>query len=578
MARTMADVMVATLKASGVRRVYGIPGDSVNGFMDALRRDGEITWEHVRHEEAAGFAAAAEAAVTGQLAVCAGSCGPGNLHLINGLFDANRSRVPVLAIAAQIPREEIGGNYFQETHPQELFRECSVYRELVSIPEQLPWILQIAMRAALERGGVAVVVVPGEIFFSDAPAGTDPAPVWPTLSVIRPADAALAAAAEVLNAASRVTILAGAGCAGAHKQLIDLAAALKAPVVHAFRGKEFVEYDNPYDVGMTGLIGFSSGYRAMEHCDALVMLGTDFPYRPFYPHGVPVIQVDVRGEQIGRRVPVQVPLAGTVRDTVDALLPLITGKSDAAHLDLMTAHYKRARGRLDKLADDRRNQSPLHPQYVAATIDRLAAANAIFTADVGTPCIWAARYLRMNGTRRLIGSFNHGSMDNALPQAIGAQASQPGRQVISLSGDGGLAMLLGELLTLHQQHLPVKVVVFNNGTLGFVELEMKAAGIVTYGTDLDNPDFAGIAKSAGLFGATVAKADELEDALRAAFGHDGPALVDVRTVRHELALPPKLTFGQIKGFTLYATRTILSGGGEELVELAKTNLRELAAD
>jgi len=578
MARTVADVMVASLKASGVRRVYGIPGDSVNGFMDALRRDGEITWEHVRHEEAAGFAAAAEAAVTGQLAVCAGSCGPGNLHLINGLFDANRSRVPVLAIAAQIPREEIGGNYFQETHPQELFRECSVYRELVSIPEQLPWILQIAMRAALERGGVAVVVVPGEIFFSDAPAGTDPAPVWPTLSVIRPADAALAAAAEVLNAASRVTILAGAGCAGAHKQLIDLAAALKAPVVHAFRGKEFVEYDNPYDVGMTGLIGFSSGYRAMEHCDALVMLGTDFPYRPFYPHGVPVIQVDVRGEQIGRRVPVQVPLAGTVRDTVDALLPLITGKSDAAHLDLMTAHYKRARGRLDKLADDRRNQSPLHPQYVAATIDRLAAANAIFTADVGTPCIWAARYLRMNGARRLIGSFNHGSMDNALPQAIGAQASQPGRQVISLSGDGGLAMLLGELLTLHQQHLPVKIVVFNNGTLGFVELEMKAAGIVTYGTDLDNPDFAGIAKSAGLFGATVAKADELEDALRAAFGHDGPALVDVRTVRHELALPPKLTFGQIKGFTLYATRTILSGGGEELVELAKTNLRELAAD
>jgi len=578
MARTMADVMVAALKASGVRRVYGIPGDSVNGFMDALRRDGEITWEHVRHEEAAGFAAAAEAAVTGQLAVCAGSCGPGNLHLINGLFDANRSRVPVLAIAAQIPREEIGGNYFQETHPQELFRECSVYRELVSIPEQLPWILQIAMRAALERGGVAVVVVPGEIFFSDAPAGTDPAPVWPTLSVIRPADAALAAAAEVLNAASRVTILAGAGCAGAHKQLIDLAAALKAPVVHAFRGKEFVEYDNPYDVGMTGLIGFSSGYRAMEHCDALVMLGTDFPYRPFYPHGVPVIQVDVRGEQIGRRVPVQVPLAGTVRDTVDALLPLITGKSDAAHLDLMTAHYKRARGRLDKLAGDRRNQSPLHPQYVAATIDRLAAANAIFTADVGTPCIWAARYLRMNGTRRLIGSFNHGSMDNALPQAIGAQASQPDRQVISLSGDGGLAMLLGELLTLHQQHLPVKVVVFNNGALGFVELEMKAAGIVTYGTDLANPDFAGIAKSAGLFGATVARADELEDALRAAFGHDGPALVDVRTARHELALPPKLTFGQIKGFTLYATRTILSGGGEELVELAKTNLRELAAE
>jgi pyruvate dehydrogenase (quinone) len=578
MAKTVADVMVTALKASGVRRVYGIPGDSVNGFMDALRRDGEITWEHVRHEEAAGFAAAAEAAVTGQLAVCAGSCGPGNLHLINGLFDANRSRVPVLAIAAQIPGEEIGENYFQETHPQELFRECSVYRELISIPEQIPRIFEIAMRAAVERRGVAVVVVPGEVFFTDAPAGADPASIRPTSSVIRPADAALNATAEVLNAASRVTILAGAGCAGAHQQLIDLAAAVKAPVLHAFRGKEFVEYDNPYDVGMTGLIGFSSGYRAMEHCDALVMLGTDFPYRPFYPAGVPVIQVDVRGEQIGRRVPVQVPLVGTVRDTVDALLPLLEPKTDSTHLDVMTAHYRRARGRLDKLAEDRRNQSPPHPQYIAATVDRLAADNAIFTADVGTPCIWAARYLHMNGARRLIGSFNHGSMANALPHAIGAQASQPGRQVISLSGDGGLAMLLGELLTLRQQHLPVKVVVFNNGALGFVELEMKAAGVVTYGTDLDNPDFAGMAKSAGLFGATVAKADELEDALRAAFGHDGPALVDVHTARQELALPPKLTYGQIKGFSLYATRTILSGGGEELVELAKTNLRELAAE
>jgi pyruvate dehydrogenase (quinone) len=280
------------------------------------------------------------------------------------LFDANRSRVPVLAIAAQIPREEIGGNYFQETHPQELFRECSVYRELISIPEQLPWILEIAIRSAVERGGVAVVVVPGDVFFADAPADAGRPPVRPTSSVIRPADAALAATAEALNAASRVTILAGPGCAGAHQQLIDLAAAVQPPVVHAFRGKEFVEYDNPYDVGMTGLIGFSSGYRAMEHCDALVMLGTDFPYRPFYPDGVPVIQVDVRGEQIGRRVPVQIPLVGTVRDTIDALLPLVTPKTDSAHLDLMTAHYKRARGRLDKLADDRRNASPLHPHSI----------------------------------------------------------------------------------------------------------------------------------------------------------------------------------------------------------------------
>ena len=476
MASTVADVMVATLKASGVQRVYGLPGDSLNGFTDALRRDGGITWEHVRHEEAAAFAAAGEAALTGELAVC----------------------------------------------------------------------------AALQRGGVAVVVVPGEVFLADAPHSTQPARVRAVSPVMRPDEESLAAAAQVLNGASRVTILAGAGCADAHDQLIVLAEALKAPVVHAFRGKEFVEYDNPYDVGMTGLIGFGSGYRAMEHCDALVMLGTDFPYRQFYPEGVPVIQVDVRGERIGRRVPVEVPLVGTVKDTVDALLPLITVKPASAHLDRMTAHYRRARGRMDKLARDRQNDSPLHPQFVAATINRVAADDAVFTADVGTPCIWAARYLRMNGRRRLIGSFNHGSMANALPHAIGAQASQPGRQVVALSGDGGLAMLLGELITLRQQRLPVKVVVFNNGALSFVELEMKAAGIVTYGTDLDNPDFAGMARSAGLFGIRVDKAGELEGALTEAFGHDGPALIDVRTAQHELSLPPKLSYGEIKGFTLYA--------------------------
>jgi pyruvate dehydrogenase (quinone) len=578
MTATVAEVMVSTLKASGVRRVYGLPGDSLNGFTDALRRDGEVAWEHVRHEEAAAFAAAAEAALTGELAVCAGSCGPGNLHLINGLYDANRSRVPVLAIAAHIPAEEIGSGYFQETHPTQLFGECSVYCELVSVREQLPRVLETAMRAALARGGVAVVVVPGEIFLADAPAGPDPLPIRAISPVVRPDEESLAAAARVLNNASRVTILAGAGCAGAHGQLIALAGALKAPVVHAFRGKEFVEHDNPYDVGMTGLIGFSSGYRAMEHCDALVMLGTDFPYRPFLPEGVPVIQVDVRGEQIGKRIPVQVPLVGTVKDTADALLPLLEPKTDSAHLDRMTKHYRRARAGLDRLAKPGRDGTPLHPQYVAATVDKLAADDAVFTVDVGTPCIWTARYLRMNGTRRLIGSFSHGSMANALPHAIGAQAAYPGRQVIALAGDGGLAMLLGELLTLRQQRLPVKVVVFNNGALSFVELEMKAAGIPTYGTDLEDPDFTGIARAAGLFGARVEKASELEDALRAAFDHDGPALVDVRTARQELSLPPKLTYGQIKGFTLYATRTVLSGEGSELIELAKTNLRELEAE
>ena len=505
----------------------------------------------------------------------AASCGPGNLHLVNGLYDAQRSRVPVLALAAHISREEIGSEYHQETHPQEVFRECSVYCELVSVPEQFPRVLEIAMRTALERRGVAVVVVPGEVFLSDSPEAWTVRRVLKTQSVMRPDDRSLTAAAETLNRSRRVTILAGAGCAGAHDELISIAAALKAPVLHALRGKEFVEYDNPYDVGMTGLIGSSSGYRAMEHCDALLMLGTDFPYRPFLPLGVPVIQVDVRAEHIGRRVPVDVPLVGTVKATVDALLPLLSAKSDSEHLDQMRAHYQRARARLDHPAIKGRNESPLHPQFVAATIDRLATEDAIFTVDVGTPTIWAARYLRMNGQRRLLGSFNHASMANALCQAIGAQASQPGRQVVALSGDGGIAMLLGELITLRQMGLPVKVVVFNNGALSLVELEMKAAGFVNYGTDLENPDFAGIAEAIGLFGTVVNEADELEGALRAAFAHDGPAVVDVHVARQELSLPPKITLEQAKGFGLFAMRTILSGEGDQILEVAKTNLRQL---
>ena len=579
MAATFADYIVATLKASGVRRVYGIPGDSLNGFTDALRRDGEITWQHVRHEEAAGFAAAGEAAITGELAVTAASCGPGNLHLINGLWDASRSRVPVLAIAAHIPREEIGGGYFQETHPQDFYRELAVYSELVSIPEQVPRVLEIAMRTAITRRGVAVVVIPGEVFLAEAPRNLKARPVRATTPIVRPPDEALAAAAAVLNRAQAVTILAGAGVAGAHDELIELATSLKAPIVHALRGKEFVEYDNPYDVGMTGLIGWSSGYRAMEHCDALLMLGTDFPYRPFYPpEGTPIIQVDVRGEQIGRRAPVEVPLVGTVKDTARALLPLLKPKTDSRHLDTMLAHYERARRRLDVLSRSTSDRNGIHPQLIAATIDRLATADAVFLPDVGTPTIWAARYLRMNGQRRLVGSFTHATMANALPQAIGVQASQAGRQVVALSGDGGLAMLLGELITLRQQHLPVKVVVFNNRALSFVELEMKAAGIVNWGTDLDNPDFAGIAKAVGLFGVRVEHAGDLEGALSAAFEHDGAALVEVRTARQELSLPPKVTFEQAKGFALYATRTILSGGGDEILELAHTNLRDLRTE
>ena len=575
---TIADVVVATLKASGVRRVYGLPGDSLNGFTDALRRDGDLVWEHVRHEEAAAFAAAGEAAMTGELAVCAASCGPGNLHLINGLFDANRSRVPVLAIAAHIPREEIGGGYFQETHPQELFRECSVYSELISVPEQLPRVLEIAMRHAIERSGVAVVVIPGEIFLHHAGGAIHPAVIRRTSSIVRPSDDALVAAAEVLNEAERVTILAGAGCRGAHDDVVSVAEALKAPVVHALGGKEYVEYDNPYDVGMTGLLGFASGYRAMEHCDALLMLGTDFPYRPFYPENAKVVQVDLRGEQIGHRVAVDVGLVGSVKDTIAALLPHLDAARDAAHLGRMTSHYHRTRERLDALGQSHGDRGPIHPQTLAMAVDRIAAEDAVFLTDVGTPTLWAARYLRMNGRRRLIGSFNHGSMANALPQAIGVQASHPGRQVVTLSGDGGLAMLLGELLTLRQQRLPVNVVVLNNGALSFVELEMKADGIVNYGTDLENPSFAEVARAVGLHGVRIERPSELEDGLQTGLAHDGPTVIEVMTTRQELSIPPKISADQAAGFTLWATRSILSGRGDEVLQVAKTNIRELALE
>jgi pyruvate dehydrogenase (quinone) len=419
------------------------------------------------------------------------------------------------------------------------------------------------------------VVVPGEIFLHDGGGGHRPAAIRRAAPSVTPDPHALQTAAELLNAGSRVTILAGAGCEGAHDEVVALAGRLAAPVVHAMRGKEFVEYDNPNDVGMTGLLGFASGYRAMEHCDVLLMLGTDFPYRDFFPAHARVIQVDVRGEHIGRRVRVDVPLVGTVRDTIRALSPLLRAGRDTAHLEQMRAHYGRTRERLDALARAHGDRSPIHPQVLTAAIDRLAADDAVLIPDTGTPTLWAARYLRMNGRRRLIGSFVHGTMANALPQAIGAQASQPGRQVIALSGDGGLAMLLGELLTLRQQRLPIKVVVFNNGSLSFVELEMKANGIVTYGTDLENPSFAEVARAIGLHGVRIERPGELDDALRDAFAHDGPAVIDVLTSPQELAIPPGVTAGQAKGFALWATRSVLSGNGDELLEVAATNLRQL---
>jgi pyruvate dehydrogenase (quinone) len=572
MAKNVAEVFVATLINAGIKRVYGVAGDSLNGLTDTIRKSKDIEWIHVRHEEVAAFAAGAEAHLTGEIAVCAGSCGPGNLHLINGLFDCHRNRVPVLAIAAQIPSSEIGSGYFQETHPEHLFKDCSHYCELVSQPEQMPRVLAIAMRTAIARRGVAVVVIPGDVALRDCTAPALSLGIRDCASILRPSDGELREAAAILNNARKVTILGGAGCQAAHDELVRTAGQLKAPIVHALRGKEFIEYDNPYDVGMTGLLGFSSGYHAMMNCDALLMLGTDFPYQQFYPKDAKIIQVDRLGEQIGRRTPVDLGLVGNVKDTLDALAPLIEDKTDRAYLDTCLGHYKDARKGLDDLATGEPGRSPIHPQYVARVLDELAAEDAVFACDVGTPTVWASRYLTMNGKRRLLGSFNHGSMANALPQAIGVQATYPERQVITLSGDGGLAMLLGDLLTLRQLKLPVKLVVFNNGSLGFVELEMKAAGLIDYGTSLVNPDFSKLAESAGVLGARVTQPEELRPALTAAFAHDGPALVEVLVHRQELSMPPTISVDQAWGFSLYMIRAVLNGRSDEVIDLAKTNL------
>jgi pyruvate dehydrogenase (quinone) len=572
MAKTVAELIVEILKSAGVKRVYGLPGDSLNGFTDALRRDGSIEWVHVRNEEVAAFAAGADAHLTGTLAVCAASCGPGNLHLINGLFDCHRTRVPVLAIAAHIPSAEIGTNYFQETHPQNLFKECSDYCEMVGVPEQMPRVLEIAMRTAINLSGVAVVVLPGDVLLHNALDKHSVPPVRMAKPLIRPNDQELREAADILNAGKKITILGGAGCKDAHAELMATADVLKSPVVHALRGKEFIEFDNPFDVGLTGLIGFSSGYYAMEDCDVLLMLGTDFPYPQFFPRHAKVIQIDIRGNQIGRRTKVDLGLVGAIRYTLSALLPLLETKTDRTHLDAKVKDYKKVREGLEELAGADNNKTPIHPQYVARLIDQLATDDAIFTCDVGTPTVWAARYLTMNGRRRLLGSFSHGTMACAVPQAIGAQIAFPGRQVVTLSGDGGLAMMLGDLLTLRQAKVPIKIVVFNNGALAFVELEMKAAGIVTYATDLDNPSFTDLANAIGIHGVRVEQPNDLKSAMEAAFRTPGPALIEVMVNRLELSMPPHISIEQMKGFSLYMARSVLSGRGDEIVDLAKTNV------
>jgi len=572
---TVADQFAETLAASGVKRIYGIVGDSLNGLTDAIRRQGKIEWLHVRHEEVAAFAAGAEAHLTDSLAVCAGSCGPGNLHLINGLFDCHRSRVPVLAIAAHIPSAEIGSGYFQETHPENLFRECSHYCELVSNTNQMPRAVEIGIREAVGKRGVSVIVIPGDVALQQAttPATARNVALLPPQPVVSPKSDDIKALAALLNASQRVSLLCGSGCAGAHDELIALGDKLKSPMVHAMRGKEHVEWDNPYDVGMTGLIGFASGYYAMNDCDALLLLGTDFPYRQFYPQGTTrIAQVDIRPENLGRRTEIELGLVGDVGATLKALLPLLSEKKDRRHLDQALGHYKRSRAGLDELATGVAGSKLVHPQQIAKALSDFASEDAIFTCDVGLPTVWAARYLAMNGKRRLLGSFWHGSMANALAQAIGAQAAYPKRQVVSLSGDGGFSMLMGDFLSLAQLGLPVKVVVFNNGALGFIEIEQKSTGFLDFGTDFKNPNFAAVAEACGIRGVRIEDPSEVEGKVREALNHNGPVLIDAVVNRQELAIPPKITTEMAKGFTLYMVKAVLSGRTDEVLELARTNL------
>jgi len=568
--KTIAAKLVEILEHAGVTHIHGLVGDSLNGITDELRKSGKIKWIHYRHEEAAAFAAGAEAQLTGKLAVCAGSCGPGNMHLINGLYDAHRSNAPVLAIAAQIPSEQIGSSYFQETRPEALFRECSYYCETIASAKQMPRVLQIAIQHAIGLSGVAVIGLSGDVALQTVEHDELEHPLFSNRPSVRPSDTDLQQLATLINQSKKTTLLCGAGCAGAHDVLLLLAGKILAPMVHALRGKEHVQYDNPYDVGMTGLIGIASGNHAVQESDLLVMLGTDFPYKEWYPSHSKIVQVDIRPERLGRRCKLDLGLVGDVKETIKTLLPLVKQKTDNSFLEKCQELYKENRINLDAHAKSQPGNL-IHPEYLTKVISERANTDAIFTTDVGTPTVWAARYLDMKAGRRLIGSFNHGSMASAMPQAIGAQLAFPDRQVISLSGDGGFAMMMGDILTIYQYNLPVKIVVYNNGSLGFVAMEMKVIGMPPFGTDLKNPNFAKMAEAIGIMGIRVENSDDVPAAIEKALAHNGPVLLDVVTNPTELAMPPKVNIEQAKGFGIYMIKQTLLGDGDEVWDTLKSN-------
>ncbi|WP_017976275.1 pyruvate dehydrogenase [Actinopolyspora halophila] len=572
---TVADQFIEVLVEAGVERIYGIVGDSLNPIVDAVRRTPGIEWVYVRHEEAGAFAAAAEAEITGRLAVCAGSSGPGNLHLINGLFDAHRSGAPVLALASQIPSEQIGTAFFQETHPERMFNECSHLCEVLSHPEQMPRLLRSALQTAVGRRGVSVLVMPGDIAERTTVNPTGRGNVHSDPPTVVPPESQVRALAESLNSAERVMLFCGAGTRQAHDEVMRLADTLKSPVGHALRGKEWIQYDNPFDVGMSGLLGYGACHEAMHKADLVVLLGTDFPYDNFLPQAN-TVQVDIEPSHLGRRTALDFAVQGDVAETIRAVLPHLTTKTDRDFLDRMLREHADTLERVvEAYTSDVDKQVPIHPEYVADVLDDVAAEDAVFTVDTGMCNVWSARYVTPNGSRRMIGSFIHGSMANALPHGIGAQLADRDRQVVAMAGDGGLAMLLGELLTLRTQNLPVKVVLFNNASLGMVKMEMLVDGKPDHGTDHEPVDFAALAGAMGLYAVRVQRPEEVRVGLHDALSHPGPAVVDVVTDSNALSLPPQITGAQVKGFALAVSRTVLSGGVGKMVRLARSNLRNI---
>lgn len=579
MAKQLATQLIDQLRAAGVERIYGIVGDSLNPIVDAVRRTGGssrggIDWIHVRHEEAAALAASAEAQLTGKLAVCAGSCGPGNLHLINGLYDANRSGAPVLAIASHIPSVQIGSGFFQETHPDRLFTECSVYSELVSTTDQAPRVMHSAIQHAVALRGVSVVTIPGDIAGQRATAPT-PAPAMCRPATVVPAAESIRELAAAVNEARKVAVFAGIGTEGAHDAVIEFAAKVKAPVGHSLRGKDFIQYDNPYDVGMTGLLGYGAAAEGIKDADLLVLLGTDFPYNQFLPD-TRTVQVDRAAEHLGRRTDVDIAVHGDVLPTLEALLPLVEEKQDRRFLDEMLRKHDRLMNKaVGAYTQKAERLVPIHPEYAASLLDQAASPDAVFTADTGMCNVWAARYINPLGTRRIIGSYLHGTMANALPHAVGAQLSQPDRQVVAICGDGGLSMLLGELITARTNNLPLNVILFNNSTLGMVKLEMLVDGLNDHGVDVPDTNYAAIAAAIGFHSVRVSDPADIMDAYRAAFDHQGPSLVELITDPNALSIPPKITTDQVLGFATAMSKVVLNKGAGQAVSMARSNLRNI---